>query len=507
MAIRRARLGLLAAAAVVCAACAAALLWPRLAQTPAEPPAPSAALQSAAQGLDSVTIDAVFDPVARTLAVTQTCALQNRTGGAQRLLVLRSYAGAFRSADYAPCATEELFDSCYPEGFTEGGVTLAEVTAAQTGGAAQAVAYAYGDEAQTVLRLSLAEDWATGGTLTLTLRYTLRIPVAAYRYGEHGGIFLLGNAFILPAPFMDGQYRTDEYYPVGDPFVSECRNFTVRVSVPEGYAVAGSAAPVYAAGAQGLRTATMTLPAARDFTLCISQSYRLAQTTAGGALVLAYARTDAGARALLDAGAAALACYGDAYGAYPYPALTLCEADFPLDSLEYPGLAVLSSAKVDAGGDALEQEVARSVAHQWWAALVGTDAFNDPWQDEALCEFSLLTYWRASHGQAARDALAFDRLETAMRVTIPRGVTPGSPLDYFGDWSEYRVVVLGRGGAAMLALDQAMGGGLNGFLRAYAETYAFQLATRAGFEALLARYTGEDWAPLLSDYLDTYLNN
>lgn len=505
MAKRRARRWLLAAAAIVCAGCAAVLLWPRPAQTPAKPPAPSAALQKAAQGLDSISIDAVFDPVTRTLAVRQTCALQNRTGAMQRLLVLRSYAGAFRSADYAPSATEELFDSCYPEGFSQGGLTLASLTAGLGGAPEQPVTFTYEDEAQTVLRLALPADWPEGGTLALSLRYTLQIPVAAYRFGEHGGVTVLGNTFILPAPYLDGQYRTDAYYSVGDPFISECRNFDVRVSVPQGYAVAGSASPAYEAGAQGNAVAHMAAPAVRDFVLCISREYRLAQTAVDGVSVLAYARTDAGARALRDAGAAALACYAKAYGAYPYPALTLCEADFPLDSLEYPGLSVVSSAKVNAGGDALELEAARSVAHQWWAVLVGTDAFNDPWQDEALCEVSLLTYWSQRHGQAARDALAFDRLETAMRVTIPRGVTPGSPVDYFGDWSEYRVVVLGRGGAAMLALDTAMGGGLNGFLHAYAETYAFQLVTRAQFEALLARYTGEDWAPLLSDCPDPYL--
>ena len=94
-----------------------------------------------------------------------------------------------------------------------------------------------------------------------------------------------------------------------------------------------------------------------------------------------------------------------------------------------------------------------------------------------------------------------------MRVTIPRGVTPGSPLDYFSDYSEYRVVVNGRGAAALCALDTAMNGGLNAFLKHYRDTFAFRIATRADFETLLHQDTGEDWSPLLSDYLDTYLAN
>ena len=94
-----------------------------------------------------------------------------------------------------------------------------------------------------------------------------------------------------------------------------------------------------------------------------------------------------------------------------------------------------------------------------------------------------------------------------MRLTIPRGVTPGSPLDYFGDWTEFRLVVTNRGAAALCALNTAMNGTLDEFLHTYYDTYAFALATREDFETLLARVTGQDWSPLLSDYLDTYIDN
>ena len=86
-------------------------------------------------------------------------------------------------------------------------------------------------------------------------------------------------------------------------------------------------------------------------------------------------------------------------------------------------------------------------------------------------------------------------------------MTPGSPLTYFGDWTEFRLVVTNRGAAALCALDTAMGGALDGFLRTYYDTFAFDLATRDDFETLLARETGQDWSPLLSDYLDNYIDN
>ena len=506
MAKRRALGWLLAvvAALAVLVAIAGLLATPQKALAP---PTASQALLAAADALDSIAIQADFDPDANVLSVLQTFTLVNRTGTSQGQLVLRAWANAFRSQDYSPAATDELFDSCYPGGFSAGGLTSLSLAAPMADGAEQALALQFDDDAHTVLRLTLPQPWADGGTLTLRASYDVHIPAAAYRFGENGGIWALGNVFLTPAPYLEGAYRTDAYFAIGDPFVSQCRNYDVRLTVPQGYTVGGSAAAVPVATADGRQTLRLSALAARDFALCISRKYRLAQAMAGDVLVLAYATTDSGARAMLDTAAQALTVYGQLYGAYPYPTFTLCEVAFPLGATEYPGLAMVATNTVQKGGDTLAQQVALQAAHQWWYAVVGSDSFYDAWQDEALCEFSLLAYWGARHGEAARAELRYARVDTAMRVTIPRGVTPGSPLDYFGDYSEYRVVVNGRGAAALCALDTAMNGGLNVFLKHYRDTFAFRIATRADFETLLRQDTGEDWSPLLSDYLDTYLAN
>ena len=49
-------------------------------------------------------------------------------------------------------------------------------------------------------------------------------------------------------------------------------------------------------------------------------------------------------------------------------------------------------------------------------------------------------------------------------------------------------------------------GGVDGFLRAYAEEYAFRFAERKDFEECLFRYAGMDLKPLLLDYLDTAMD-
>ena len=98
-------------------------------------------------------------------------------------------------------------------------------------------------------------------------------------------------------------------------------------------------------------------------------------------------------------------------------------------------------------------------------------------------------------------------MEADLRVTVPRGVTPGAPLDRFSTMAEYALVVYERGAAMLCALDRALSGGLDAALSAYYAHYAFGRATRGDFEALLRSVTGEDLSSLIRDYLDTYILN
>jgi len=149
--------------------------------------------------------------------------------------------------------------------------------------------------------------------------------------------------------------------------------------------------------------------------------------------------------------------------------------------------------------------VAHETAHQWWYAVVGSDSWNQPWQDEALCEFSLLRYAQENYGQAERDDLERSRMESSLRVTVPHGVTPGAPLNYFSSMSEYKLLVYDRAAACLCAMDRTVP--LDGFLRDYYRHYAFRRASREDFEQQLLQSTGEDLSPLMRDYLDTYILN
>ena len=156
----------------------------------------------------------------------------------------------------------------------------------------------------------------------------------------------------------------------------------------------------------------------------------------------------------------------------------------------------------------LELTVSHEVAHQWWYAMVGSDSFHQAWQDESLCQYAVLDYFEAAYGPDTREDLAFLMIETAMRITVPRGVTPGSPIDYFQDMNEYSTMVYYRGAALWRALETHLGKEkLDGALQRYAEAYRFGFATRDDLTRILSDAAGQDLSALISDYLDTYLSN
>ena len=463
-------------------------------------PAAQRALTEAAREMDSITIDAVFDPESKLLTATQVMTLRNPAGMLLDHLTLRSYSGAYLSEDTSPVANDELFAASYGSRFSTGGLILD--SAAVNG---EKVQHTWGDDAKTVLTLPV--DWPADGAITLQLTYHVNIPDCGSRFGVKGGIFALGNVFPTLAVWQEGAWRTEGYCSIGDPFLSACANWTVRLTLPKGYAVAstGYAEPAYLGDAA---VYTMQAQAVRDFALVISDRFQAASGMADDVLITALAKDPSAAKRMVKFARQALECYESRWGEYIYPTLTLAEVDFPYGGMEYPRMVMIGSSLMDAKDDSLEVTVAHETAHQWWYAMVGSDSYDQAWQDESLCEYALMDYVGQVYGPPSRESLIFDRIETAMRITIPRGVTPGSPIDYFQDLTEYSQVVYRRGAALWTALETLMGKDqLDAALRQYAETYRFRTASRQDLTRLLSQAAGKDLSPLMEDYLDTYIAN
>lgn len=452
---------------------------------------------------DDVRIEAAFVPESRSMHVKQHLRLTSRTDESRENLILRTWPNAYQSPSTSPLASEAEYAAFYPEGFSMGALVMQSASLEEESGTARRLNYRYLDEAKTVLSLPLDRPWQPGETLLITLEYTLILPKAASRYGAWDGIYSFGNAFPLPAVWEEGEWRTDEFSLVGDPFYSDVYDFDVTVTSPASYLCAAPGLPVSETKDGGSISRNYHLTAARDFALCFSENYRLTTVRRGGLTVQAFTRNASEGRKAARFALKALTTYSGLYGPYPYRCFTLAEIAFPHSGMEYPGMMLISGDVLAAGGDTAERVIAHECAHQWWYSLVGSDPVNNAWQDEALCEFSFLSYWEKHHGKNAAEEIFRREMLPSLQVTYT--ATTGSPLSWFSDTNQYRILVYERGAAMLRALDDMMQGGLNGFLKHYRECFAFDIASREDFFSLLQEYSGEDYAPLLTDYLDTLI--
>lgn len=452
--------------------------------------------QQASEGLNEYTFDLKFLPEEKLLNVTMTLSYTNNTGDTLQSLLLRTWANAYQSEEISPAAIDELYDVCYPNGFSAGFVTLDGIWWND-----QFISdWQYLDSAQTALSIPV-DDLAPGASGTLLLRCRMQIPECAHRFGYSQGVWQFGNALPILSVYEDHAWRQDDYCAIGDPFVSECANYTVTLSLPDDWQCAASAQVKKDGDLLRMRALSV-----RDFAFALSQSWQSATANANGVTVTAFASTQNSAKRAAKYGAKALETYGKLYGDYAWEQLTICEADFPLGGMEYPCF-ILADKKYfyDDWADTLELLLAHETAHQWFYALVGSDQFNSPWQDEALSEYAMLRYVKARYGQAAYESLKYSHVDAPMQEKILSPVTPGSPIDYFGNYSDYAAVVYGRGAALMVAIEE-MTGRADDFLRAYCEQYAFGYISQKDFQSFLNAWSGMDLSPLILDYIDTYMN-
>jgi len=456
--------------------------------------------EAAAQGLNEYSYDLLFLPDDMALHATMELSFTNRTGNTLQDIVLRTYANAYQSEETSPAAIDYFYDNSYKNGFSAGSLTIEGVWWND----AVITDWRYADDAQTVLRVPVnsLENDESG---RLRLRCRIQIPACAHRFGYSEGVWQFGNALPILTLYENGQWRTDPYCAVGDPFISACANYTVSITAPEGFLCAASAPVTQEKTTNGTRFHMRGL-ALRDFAFALSREWVVATDTINGVSVTAYAFDKKTAQAAAQYGAQAVKVFSGLYGAYAWEQLTICLIDFPAGGMEYPGLFFLSRDYDDASLHAsMELVIAHETAHQWFYALVGSDQYHQPWQDEALSEYAMLQYTKARYGQSSYERLRYARIQAPMEENILSRVTPGSPVDHFGSYADYSAVVYGRGAALIDAID-TMTGKANDFLRSYCDTFAFSFATREDFDCHLNQWSGMDLTPLVLDYIDTYIN-
>ena len=323
------------------------------------------------------TIDAAYEE--GVLTAEMTVSYYNDTGGSRGELWFNLYGNAYREgAAYAPVSAS-FSASAYYAGASCGGMEIRSVS--------PCTGWEVGGADENVLRVSLSSPVPAGGRCELTVAYTLTLAEVNHRTGVTENTVNLGNFYpVACARTDDGGFFECVYYSDGDPFVTDCADYMVEITLPEGYSAATSGKEQSASG----NTHTYTLNNARDFCLVLSDEFSTLSQTVDGTKVTYYYYSDESAQKKLDAACESLAYFNDAFGQYYYPTLSVVQTGFAAGGMEYPALTMINDGLSEADS---VYAIVHENAHQWWYAMVGSDQVNCAWQDEGLAEYSTLLFF------------------------------------------------------------------------------------------------------------------
>ena len=346
----------------------------------------------------------------------------------------------------------------------------------------------------TALTVSLASTLYPEERAEVTIAYTLTLAEGNARTAVTEHTVNLGNFYPVLCAYDREGWLSYDYAGVGDPFVSEVADYTVELTVPEGYAVAASAVAGGTETADGMTTHFYELGGARDFCAVLSTEFEIATCEADGTDVYYYYYDDENAENTLNVAAESLEFFDKTFGGYPYPAYTLVQTGLDAGGMEYPALAMIS--------DKCDEQTAvyttvHETAHQWWYAVVGSNSYTSPWQDEGLCEYSCMLFFenapqygftkvgllgsatKAYRGYYSVYNQLFEGADTSMTRALD---------EYAGEY-EYANIAYNKGLLLFDAAANAVGQeNAVAALRKYFEEYKYSVAPPEGLIACFAAY-------------------
>jgi hypothetical protein len=357
------------------------------------------------------------------------------------------------------------------------------------------------------LVIPLRQELQPADGLALNIEYKLTLPAIPVPddltrpvpYGYTGRQTNLVDWYPYIPPYRSGEgWLLHKPGSFGEHQVYDMADFDVQVVLTE--AVEGLVMAASAPAEQSGETYRYHLTAARNFALSASHFYVVDSREVGEVTVISYTfpfDTQAGEQVLHDS-SQALALYIDLFGAYPYPSLSIVEADF-LDGMEYNSLFFLSRGFYNLYNGSptgyLTAIAAHETAHQWWYAQVGNDQALEPWLDEAMCTYSERIFYENIYP----DLLDW-WWEFRINYYQPSGVIDGAIYDY-DSFRAYRDSVYLHGAQFLEELRTAIGDEVFlAFLHDYASRMANQQTTAEDFFELLQAYTSLDLTSLRSEY-------
>ena len=276
-------------------------------------------------------------------------------------------------------------------------------------------------EGETMMRVPLAEPLAPGKVATLEMAWNFVVPEhGADRMGRDKALFEIAQWYPRAAVYDDLRgWNNDPYIGQGE-FYCDYGDYTVAVTVPAGYIVAGTgllenpkdvltaaevarldealksdkvvhvitADELKSGAARPAKTGMLTwkfrAKNVRDAVWAASPDYQWDATNYKGIYAFGYYRPSAADLWVESADMAKMSIqeYSERWFQYPWPQISVVEG--PVSGMEYPMLAMEDHSQNKQG---LYNVITHEVGHNWFPMIVGSNERVYMWQDEGFNTF------------------------------------------------------------------------------------------------------------------------
>ncbi len=354
------------------------------------------ACKEKAKSASKYEIIAEYAPENATLAGTVKLTYENTTEDGLDALKFQLYPNAYRKdALYKPVPAA-YESAAYYAGKSYGEMVVSSVNGSKS--------WEVTGEDENILCVELTETLYPDDKVVLDIGFLLKLAAVNHRTGVTEHTVNLGNFFPILCGIKNGGFYETVYYSDGDPFLSACADFTLRLTTPKDYKLACTGALTHERTLESKKEYTVSATNVRDLALTLSEKYKILQSQSGDTTISYYYYADKRAEETLALATEAFAYFEKTLGEYPYSTYTLAQTGFCYGGMEYPAFVMIS--------DALEKEeavraVVHETAHQWWYGAVGSDPIENAWQDEGLAEYSAIAFFEThkQYGVTREDAV------------------------------------------------------------------------------------------------------
>ena len=244
---------------------------------------------------------------------------------------------------------------------------------------------------QDILVVELDKPLSTKKSINLAFEFELKLPNINHRYGYGENTINLGNFYLIACVYENGNFNTSPYNYNGDPFYSDMANYNVEVSYNANYILAATGNVVQEKQNEQVKTTKLQAKAVRDFSLTLSDKFKIKTEKVDGVVVNYYYYNDEQPDKSFNACKDSLKTFNKLFGKYPYSTLNIAETNFVYGGMEYPNLVFISD-NLENYEDYIHT-IIHEIAHQWWYGVVGNDEFKYGFLDESLTEYSAYLFY------------------------------------------------------------------------------------------------------------------